>query len=76
MGNILLHINKLDEAIGFYYKALKIKHDYSEPHNNLGAALFLKGNVKESIVHFRKALQINPDNIDAQNNLLKAVEKK
>ena len=34
-------------------------------HNNLGNALFQKGNVDEAIAHFQKALQINPDNAEA-----------
>ena len=34
-------------------------------HNNLGNALFQKGNVDEAIVHYQKALQINPDYAEA-----------
>jgi tetratricopeptide (TPR) repeat protein len=37
----------------------------SMAHNNLGNALFQKGNVDEAIAHFQKALQINPDNAEA-----------
>ena len=40
-----------------------------EAHNNLGNALLQKGSVDEAITHFQKALQINPDYAEAQNNL-------
>ncbi len=38
-------------------------------HYNLGDALLHKGSVGEAIAHYQKALQINPDAIEAQNNL-------
>jgi tetratricopeptide (TPR) repeat protein len=38
-------------------------------HNNLGDALFQKGNEAEAVVQYQTALQINPDYADAHNNL-------
>jgi tetratricopeptide (TPR) repeat protein len=38
-------------------------------HNNLGIALFKTGNVDEAMVHYQKALEINPDFAEAHNNL-------
>ena len=38
-------------------------------HNNLGNALFTKGRVDEAIVHYQKALQINPDSAKTHDNL-------
>jgi Flp pilus assembly protein TadD len=38
-------------------------------HNYLGLALAGRGQVGEAIVHFRKALEIQPDNTEIQNNL-------
>jgi tetratricopeptide (TPR) repeat protein len=38
-------------------------------HNNLGNALFQKGNVDEAIVQYQRALQIKPDYADAGCNL-------
>jgi len=43
--------------------------DNAIAHNNLGHALFQKGNVDEAIVHYQKALQIEPDYAYAYNNL-------
>ncbi len=38
-------------------------------HNNLGIALFKTGKVDEAMVHYQKALEINPDFAEAHNNL-------
>jgi tetratricopeptide (TPR) repeat protein len=38
-------------------------------HNNLGAFLLRAGKVDEAIVHFRKALEIKADHVEAQANL-------
>ena len=38
-------------------------------HNNLGTALFQKGNVDEAIAHYQRALQIKPDYAEACYNL-------
>jgi Flp pilus assembly protein TadD len=43
--------------------------DNSIGHYNLGNALFQKGNVDEAIEHFQRALQINPDYMEAHYNL-------
>ncbi len=60
---------QVDEAIAHYRKALEIKPDYAEAHNNLGLALAGRGQVDEAIAHFRKALEIEPDYVPAHYNL-------
>ena len=50
-------------------KALEIKPDYAEAHNNLGNALFNKGDKEAAIAQFRKALEIMPDDAKAHYNL-------
>ena len=57
------------EAIAHYQKALEIKPDYAEAHNNLGIALAGRGQVDEAIAHYQKALEIKPDYAYAHNNL-------
>ena len=42
-------------------------------HNNLGSLLIRKDDVKGAIVHFRKALSIDPENMEIKNNLNKAL---
>jgi Flp pilus assembly protein TadD len=58
-----------DEAIFNYQKALQIKPDYAEVHNNIGILFAQKESAGEAIDHFQKAVQIRPDYAEAQNNL-------
>ena len=38
-------------------------------HDNLAKALLQKGQVAEAMVHYRKFLEIEPDNVEARNTL-------
>lgn len=58
----------LDGAIFHYKEALKIKPDYPMALNNLGTALFYKGNYDEAAFHFKQALRVNPQYADAHYN--------
>ena len=50
--------------------ALRIRPDYAEAHNNLGATLIgTPGRAAEAIAHFEAALRIQPDYADAHYNL-------
>jgi tetratricopeptide (TPR) repeat protein len=69
LGNALLKMGSVDEAIIQYQKALQIKPDFAEAHNNLGNILLQQGKVDEAIAHCQRALQINPDSPEAHNNL-------
>ena len=60
---------RLQEAIGHYEQALRIKPDYAEAHYNLGVALEQAGRVQEAIGHYEQALRIKPDFAEAQNKL-------
>ena len=68
-GRSLLPPGRIDEAIAHYQKALEIRPDYAEAHNNLGIALAGRGRIDEAIAHFQKALEIKPDYAEAHNNL-------
>ena len=57
-----------DEAIAQFRQGLTISPNDAGAHNNLGAALFMKGNLDEAMSNFRKALEINPNYEDARNN--------
>jgi len=45
-------------------------------HNNLGAVLLREGQVNEAIVHFRRAVEIDADQVEAQANLGDALLQK
>ena len=69
LGNMLTAQGELDEAIGHYRQALRLKADNAEVHNNLGNALALKGRPDEALGCYREALRLKPDYADAYNNL-------
>jgi tetratricopeptide (TPR) repeat protein len=69
LGLALVQLGKVQEAIGQYEQALRIKADYADAHNNLGLALREQGGLQEAIGHYEQALQINPNSAQAHNNL-------
>ncbi len=52
-----------------YEHAIDVTENNQVAHNNLGAALYLKGSVNEATVHFIEALKIVPDYNEALINL-------
>jgi tetratricopeptide (TPR) repeat protein len=59
----------LDEAVASYHKALAIKPDFAEAHNNLGSALRGLGKLDEAVASYHKALAIKPDFAEAHSSL-------
>jgi len=60
---------KLEEAIAAYNKALLIKPDFVEAHNNIGLAFQALGKLEEAFSAYNKALLIKPDFVEAHNNI-------
>ena len=60
---------KPDEAVACYRRALELKPDYAEAHNNLGNALKEQGKLDEAVACCRRALELKPDYAEAHNNL-------
>ncbi len=67
--------NKVKEAERACLKSLELNPNDGLAHNNLGYAYVLQGRIKEGIVEFKKALEIEPDLEVAKQNL-DAYEKK
>ena len=65
---------KLDEAVACYRRALELKPDYAETHNNLGNALNDRGKLDEAVACYRRALELKPDYAEAYNNLGNALK--
>lgn len=69
LGIALVEKSQLDEAIGHYREALRLRPDYAEAYNNLGIALGKKGQVEEAIRCYRESLRLKPDYAKAHYNL-------
>jgi len=69
LGYALEGKGNLNEAIGHYLKAIRIKPDYSEAQYGLGNALASQGNLKEAVSHYLEALHIKPGYPEVHNNL-------
>lgn len=69
LGMLLVARGQIDEAIGHYEQALKIKPDHARAHNNLGMAYAGREQFETAIVHYSRALDFNPRYAEAHNNL-------
>ncbi len=70
LGTALLQAGKVEEAIGHYEQAVRLKPDpAAEQEYNLGSALLQAGRIDDAIGHFQRALQLKPDYGEAHNNL-------
>ena len=76
LGAALASQGRLDEAMGYYQKALEIKPVHAEPCFNLGKILAQTGRVDDAIVQFQNALQIRPDYKEAHVTLASALLRK
>lgn len=69
LGNELLSMGQVDDAITHYQKALALNPDYAKEENNLGTALYAKRDIHGATTHFEKAIALRPDLPDANNSL-------
>ena len=59
----------MKEAISHYKMAIKLKPDFADAYNNLGAVLFNAKMTEEAIDYFKEAIRIRPSFTAAQKNL-------
>lgn len=71
----LAHSGNLEEAVGHYEQALRLKHDYAIAYNELGVALIKLGRIQDAIKNYEQALLVKPDYAMAHNNLGVALEQ-
>jgi tetratricopeptide (TPR) repeat protein len=67
---------RIKEATVLYRRAIALKPDYLEAHNNLGVALAGLGKIDEAMARYRRVLALNPDHTDALGNLASALLSK
>jgi len=69
LGVLAHQAGKLDEAVACWRRALELRPDYAETHNNLGIAFKAQGKLDEAVAAYRRALELKPDYAEAHNNL-------
>jgi len=74
MGNVLQDQHKFDEAVAAYQRAVRIKPDHTEAHNNMGNALKARGKLDDAFAAYQRALSIKPDHAKAYYNLGNALQ--
>ena len=65
---ILYELNKFDEAINNWKKAIEINSDYFFGFNNLGNAYLKLNEIKKAIENYDKAIKIKSDYFEAYHN--------
>ncbi|MGO4893263.1 tetratricopeptide repeat protein [Flavobacterium sp. W21_SRS_FM6] len=61
--------DRLDEAYAYFRKALLVDESFESTAGNLGFLYRLKGYIKQAEESYRYALDLNPDNLTAWENL-------
>ncbi len=65
VGNTIIFIDKLDDAITYFDKVLEIEPDNVDALFNKGRALVQLDKSDEGMSYVKKILEIEPDNVDA-----------
>ncbi|MFQ5428681.1 MAG: tetratricopeptide repeat protein [Phycisphaerae bacterium] len=69
LGNTLVRINRIDEAIEAYRAAVRADPTYANAYYGLGWALEAEGRPDEAITAYRRALSIQPGHAEARQAL-------
>ena len=69
LGAALQGAGRVQEAIGHYEQAVRIKPGHAATHNNLADALSRVGKLSAAIEQYEQVLRIKPNHPGAQNNL-------
>jgi cytochrome c-type biogenesis protein CcmH/NrfG len=66
---------RLDDAIGQYEEALRLRPDFAPGWRNLGAARFQSGDLPAAATAFREELRLAPDDAGAQQALAAVLQR-
>jgi len=69
LGNIYAKQGKYGDAERWFKESIKSFGGFSPAYGNLGACLILQGKKTEAIPYLTKALELDPTNAEAENNL-------
>ena len=67
-GNVLKGMNRPNEALTSYQRAIELKPRYAAAHCNSGVVLLALGRADEALSEFREAVEINPNDAIAHYN--------
>jgi predicted O-linked N-acetylglucosamine transferase (SPINDLY family) len=70
LGLILFEKKHIQEAKSCFEEALLILPNYAEAHRNMATVLHVLGDIDESVIHLKRARQIDPDLTDLNTTLL------
>ena len=68
LGNALVRVGRSAEALEPYERAIRLKPDFAEGHNNWGNALLMLGRPTEAIDHYQEAIRLKPEHPVTHNN--------
>lgn len=75
-GNIYNQLNKRDNAIFHYQKAIELDPEYIFAYNNIGSICLKQGDLSKAQINFETAIKIMPTFSDAHYNLTTVLVKK
>jgi tetratricopeptide (TPR) repeat protein len=75
MATALLQQRRLQEALPFVEKTLRLSPDHSGALNYFGMILDVQGNTAGAVEYYRRALAMDGDNASAKENLAAALTK-
>jgi tetratricopeptide (TPR) repeat protein len=69
-GIVLLSLDRPDEALAQFQRAIALSRESADRWNNIGAAYFKLNDLDRSLRSFNRALQFDPCNYNARRNLM------
>jgi len=69
LASLFAYKKQLVKAETLLNKAITIRPGYVSAHNNLGGILLQQGKHYESLLRFQRATELDPEHINARNNL-------
>jgi protein O-mannosyl-transferase len=76
LGNALVRRGKIDEAIGHFQDAIRLKPDLAEAYTSLAVAHGMRGQIDAAIETLERAIRLQPDYAEAHYDLGIALEHK
>jgi Flp pilus assembly protein TadD len=69
LGNVLISVNRREEALPRFHEALRLRPDYADAYLNLGTALFELRRPSEGAIFLRQAIRLRPEHPPGHNQL-------